>query len=204
MALPADKMPGTLDASNAPRVSSLSATVPPPSFPPLPFIPRVPRPPMTEQEIMLRQMEMGEDFWKSCPMKAVMAGGAGFVLGGAFSLMMGAMAYDVPVGMGGKPLSDLPLREQFRLQTRDLGTKMWSSAKNFGKIGGIFSGVECCIEGLRAKNDLYNGVMAGCLTGGALAIKSGPQAALSGCAAFAAFSGASMFYLSSRREYLIC
>ncbi|KAK9476639.1 mitochondrial inner membrane translocase subunit Tim17/Tim22/Tim23/peroxisomal protein PMP24 [Lipomyces japonicus] len=144
---------------------------------------------------MIQQMQWGEEFWKSCPVKSVMAGGAGFVLGGAFSLLMGSMAYDVPVGMGGQPMSDLPLKQQFKAQVKDLGTKMWSSAKSFGKIGAIFSGVECSIEALRAKNDIYNGIAAGCITGGGLALKSGPQATLTGCAAFALFSGAVDLYL---------
>ncbi|KAK9385446.1 Tim17/Tim22/Tim23/Pmp24 family-domain-containing protein [Lipomyces mesembrius] len=184
-----------MSSSNSESVPS----IPQASFPPLPFIPRFPpRQSMTEEEIMMRQMQYGEEFWKSCPMKSVMAGVAGFVLGGAFSLLMGSMAYDVPVGLGGRPLSDLPLKEQMRAQFKDLGGKMWGSAKSFGKIGGIFAGVECSIEALRAKNDIWNGIAAGCLTGGALAIKSGPQAALSGCAAFAAFSGAVDLYM--RRE----
>lgn len=70
-----------------------------------------------------------------------------------------------------------------------------SSGRNFGLVGAIFSGTECCIEGFRAKNDLYNGVAAGCLTGGALAAKAGPQAAAVGCAGFAAFSAAIDYYM---------
>ena len=31
---------------------------------------------------------------------------------------------------------------------------------------------ECTVEGLRAKNDLWNGVAGGCITGGALAMKA--------------------------------
>ena len=42
----------------------------------------------------------------------------------------------------------------------------------------------------RAKNDLKNGVAAGCITGGALGSRAGPQAAAVGCAGFAAFSAA--------------
>ncbi|KAK9463968.1 mitochondrial inner membrane translocase subunit Tim17/Tim22/Tim23/peroxisomal protein PMP24 [Lipomyces oligophaga] len=140
-------------------------------------------------------MQKGEDLYKSCPAKVAMSGVGGFVLGGAFSLMMGAMAYDVPVGLGGKPISELPFREQFQVQMKDLGKKVYSSAKNFGKIGGIFAGFECVIEGVRAKNDIYNGVAAGCITGAVLAAGSGPQAAISGCAAFAAFSGAIDLYM---------
>ena len=47
----------------------------------------------------------------------------------------------------------------------------------------------------RAKNDLYNGVAAGCITGGALAAKAGPQAAALGCAGFAGFSAAIDYYM---------
>lgn len=76
-----------------------------------------------------------------------------------------------------------------------MGKRSWSSAKNFGTVGAIFSGTECVIEGFRAKNDIYNGVAAGCLTGGALAIGAGPQAAAIGCAGFAAFSAAIDTYM---------
>ena len=71
----------------------------------------------------------------------------------------------------------------------------YSSAKNFGFIGAVFSGTECGIEGFRAKNDLWNGVAAGCLTGGGLAVKAGPQAMALGCGGFAAFSAAIDWYM---------
>ena len=47
----------------------------------------------------------------------------------------------------------------------------------------------------RGKSDLSNGVAAGCITGGALAYKAGPQAAAIGCAGFAAFSAAIDAYM---------
>ena len=59
----------------------------------------------------------------------------------------------------------------------------------------MFAGTECCIEGFRAKNDLANGVAAGCLTGGWLAKSAGPQAMAVGCAGFAAFSAAIDYYM---------
>lgn len=40
---------------------------------------------------------------------------------------------------------------------------------------------------------MYNGVTAGCVTGGALAVKAGPQAAAFGCAGFAAVCPFSRF-----------
>lgn len=73
-------------------------------------------------------------------------------------------------------------------------------AKNFGKVGAMFAGIECGIEGLRAKNDLANGVAAGCLTGGLLARGGGPMAVGGGCAAFAAFSAAIDAYMRSPRD----
>jgi len=88
------------------------------------------------------------------------------------------------------PVSSLPLRRQLAHGFRDMGKRSYGTAKNFGAVGALFSGIECGIEGLRAKNDLANGVAAGCATGAILARNAGPQAAAIGCAGFAAFSAA--------------
>lgn len=138
------------------------------------------------------------EFMQSCPGKTVMSGVSGFLLGGFFGLFMASMAYDVPVGTNNVAhISDLPLKQQMKLQFSDMGRRSWSSAKNFGFIGAVFAGVECCIETLRAKNDLYNGLLAGCITGGGLALSSGPQLLLVGCAGFAAFSTLIDLYMRS-------
>jgi import inner membrane translocase subunit TIM22 len=116
------------------------------------------------------------------------------------------MAYDTPyhtagaaAGAGGMPgvpgggtasITSLPLKKQLAIGFKDMGKRSWSTAKNFGAVGALFAGIECGIEGLRAKNDLGNGVAAGCLTGAILARNGGPQAAAIGCAGFAAFSAA--------------
>ncbi|KAK4230435.1 putative mitochondrial import inner membrane translocase [Podospora fimiseda] len=138
---------------------------------------------------------------ESCYIKTAMSGVAGFALGGVFGLFMASMAYDTPYHTAGaapgatgmaaaKDLSSLPLKRQIAIGFKDMGARSWSTAKNFGAVGALFSGIECGIEGLRAKNDLANGVAAGCLTGGILARNGGPQAAAIGCAGFAAFSAA--------------
>ncbi|KAL2135409.1 hypothetical protein VTI74DRAFT_8642 [Chaetomium olivicolor] len=145
---------------------------------------------------------------ESCYAKTVMSGAAGFALGGLFGMFMASMAYDTPFhtpGMPGGPqgvpgvpgsaaaantISSLPLRKQLAHGFKDMGARSWSTAKNFGAVGALFSGIECGIEGLRAKNDIGNGVAAGCLTGAILARNGGPQAAAVGCAGFAAFSAA--------------
>ncbi|KAK4204217.1 Tim17/Tim22/Tim23/Pmp24 family-domain-containing protein [Triangularia verruculosa] len=152
-------------------------------------------------------VKMLQNLMESCYAKTVMSGGAGFALGGVFGMFMASMAYDTPyhspqTGTPGqhtapipgiKPpvdISTLPLRKQLSHGFKDMGARSWSTAKNFGKVGALFAGIECGIEGLRAKNDLANGVASGCLTGGILARNGGPQAAAIGCAGFAAFSAA--------------
>ncbi|KAK4185021.1 mitochondrial import inner membrane translocase [Podospora australis] len=140
---------------------------------------------------------------ESCVGKTVLSGGAGFGLGAVFGMFMASMAYDTPyhtagAGIPGAPgnaspvknLSDLPLKKQLAIGFKDMGQRSYSTAKNFAAVGALYAGIECGIEGLRAKNDLGNGVAAGCLTGGILARGGGPQAAAVGCAGFAAFSAA--------------
>ncbi|KAI9760672.1 MAG: Mitochondrial import inner membrane translocase subunit tim22 [Chaenotheca gracillima] len=145
-----------------------------------------------QQDMMMKNMQA---VMESCPAKSVIAGGMGFALGGAFGLFMSSMSYDTPLSAQGQQMTDLPLREQLRRGFKDMGSRSYSSAKNFGLVGAIFSGTECCIEGFRAKNDIYNGVAAGCMTGGLLGAKAGPQAAAIGCAGFAAFSAAIDSYM---------
>ncbi|KAI9707703.1 MAG: Mitochondrial import inner membrane translocase subunit tim22 [Candelina mexicana] len=148
---------------------------------------------MSEQEQnMVKHMQAAME---ACPTKSIMAGTMGFALGGAFGLFMSSMSYDTPLSAQGQQLTDLPVREQLRRGFKDMGTRSYSSAKNFALVGAIFSGVECGIEGFRAKNDLANGVAAGCITGGALGAKAGPSAAAIGCAGFAAFSAAIDYYM---------
>ncbi|KAL2405820.1 Mitochondrial import inner membrane translocase subunit tim22 [Exophiala dermatitidis] len=148
---------------------------------------------MSEQEQqMVKTMQKGME---SCVAKSALAGGMGFVLGGAFGLFMSSMAYDTPLSAQGQQITSLPVREQLRRGLKDMGSKSYSSAKNFAMIGAIYSGTECAIEGFRAKSDLTNSVLAGCITGGGLAYKAGPQAAALGCAGFAAFSTAIDAYM---------
>ncbi|KAF2269367.1 mitochondrial import inner membrane translocase, subunit Tim17/22 [Lojkania enalia] len=93
------------------------------------------------------------------------------------------------------PLTDLPIRQQLKHGLRDMYRSSLSSGRNFAVVGSVFSGTECAIEGLRAKNDIWNGVVGGCITGGVLARKAGPQAVGVGCVGFAAFSAAIDAYM---------
>ncbi|KAK7713980.1 Mitochondrial import inner membrane translocase subunit tim22 [Botryosphaeria dothidea] len=148
---------------------------------------------MSEQEqAMVKAMQAGME---SCFTKLVMSGVAGAGMGAIFGLFMSSMRYDTPLTPQGQEIAKLPLRQQLRAGFKEMGRASYSSGKNFGLIGAVFSGTECAIEGLRAKNDLLNGVAAGCITGGALAAKAGPQATAVGCAGFAAFSAAIDYYM---------
>lgn len=110
------------------------------------------------------------------------------------------MRYDTPLSAASATVTALPLRQQLAAGVKDMGKASWSSAKNFGAVGALFSGTECCIEGLRGKNELSNGIAAGCITGGILARNGGPQAAALGCAGFAVFSAAIDTYMRQPSE----
>ena len=58
------------------------------------------------------------------------------------------MSYDTPLSGPGQALTDLPLKEQLRRGFKDMGLRSFRSAKNFGMVGAIFAGTECCIEGV--------------------------------------------------------
>jgi len=126
---------------------------------------------------------------ESCPGKCVMAGGMGFGLGALLSLMSASFAYEDPYLRGTNPAT-MNNTQKARVIFKEMGKGMWTQGKGFGKVGAIYSAVECCIEGYRAKNDIYNSVSAGFLSGAILARNAGPQAMMGGGVLFAAFSAA--------------
>ena len=138
-----------------------------------------------------------------CPTKCAMSGAAGFALGGFFSLLSASLTVDDPLRRSNLAAAQLAAQEkglpmppepttmqQTKDFFRDTGRNMYRSARGFGKVGALYSGIECCVEGYRAKNDIYNSLYAGFLAGAVLARNSGPRAAVGGGVAFAAFSGA--------------
>lgn len=48
---------------------------------------------------------------------------------------------------------------------------------NFAVWGGLFSSFDCLLQGIRHKEDPFNSIASGAITGGVLAIRSGPRAA---------------------------
>ncbi|CAO3644346.1 unnamed protein product [Mucor fragilis] len=114
-------------------------------------------------------------------------------MGAAFGLFMSSFEYAGPTV--NEEMVKQTTKQQIKHAFRDMGTRSLSMAKNFGMVGMIYSGSECCIESYRAKNDLTNSVAAGAFTGGLLAAKAGPQAMALGAGGFALFSLAIDWYM---------
>ncbi|MED6148746.1 Mitochondrial import inner membrane translocase subunit Tim22 [Stylosanthes scabra] len=123
----------------------------------------------------------GQDIWNNCAMRSVVSG----VMGGGLGLFMGFL-----LGSLDRPLMEEEMtgRQKFIYQAKQMGRRSWSSAKAFAVMGFIFSAAECVVEKARAKHDITNTVVAGCVTGGAISAQGGPKAACAGCVGFAAFS----------------
>lgn len=95
---------------------------------------------------------------ESCPVKVVLSGGAGFALGGFFSLISASFAIDDPLRRSNLhaaamardpklgPLPELTTGQQTKMFFKETGKSMYRSAKGFGKVGALYSGIECCIE----------------------------------------------------------
>lgn len=71
---------------------------------------------------------------------------SGLALGGFFSLMSATFAYEDPLSRASNQLTTT--RAQTMFVFKEMGRNMWSSGKGFAKVGMVYSGVECCIEGV--------------------------------------------------------
>ncbi|CAM6119614.1 unnamed protein product [Calypogeia fissa] len=122
-----------------------------------------------------------QDMFNNCAVRTAVSG----VMGGGMGVFMGALfgALETPVNA-----DSMTTKQHLVHSARMMGTKSYQMAKTFAVMGAIFSGAECMIEKTRAKHDTTNTALAGCVTGGVLSARAGPQAACLGCAGFAAFS----------------
>ncbi|KAJ1667640.1 Mitochondrial import inner membrane translocase subunit tim22 [Coemansia sp. RSA 1813] len=125
----------------------------------------------------------------SCAVKTAFSGAAGYGIGAVFGLVLSGIEFSSPVD------TSTSTKQQIKTVFKDMGNKSLSSAKNFAIMAAIYSGSECMIESYRARNDIYNSVAAGCITGGTLAVRTGPRGMAAGCAGFAAFSAAIDWYM---------
>ncbi|GMK58958.1 hypothetical protein CspeluHIS016_0604000 [Cutaneotrichosporon spelunceum] len=141
---------------------------------------------------MAQWTKIGADFMHYCPTKVVMAGGLGFGLGGVMSLMSATFALDDPLSRANQELTK---GGKTMAVVKDMGRSMYRQGRGFAKVGALYSGYECVIEGYRAKNDHWNGIGGGFCAGATLARNSGPWGALLGGLGFAAFSVAIEAYM---------
>ena len=59
------------------------------------------------------------------------------------------MRFDTPMSSPqAQAIEKLSTREQLRTGFKEMGRTSWSSARNFGKGGLLYSGIECGIEGV--------------------------------------------------------
>ncbi|KAK6130274.1 hypothetical protein DH2020_035987 [Rehmannia glutinosa] len=140
-----------------------------------------PKPPIEPIHLPTIEEIRGQDIWNNCAVRSVVSG----VMGGGLGLFMGLFlgALDNPIMQ-----DEMTGRQQLVYQAKQMGRRSWSSCKAFAIMGFIFSASECVIEKARAKHDITNTVVAGCVTGGSISARGGPKAACAGCAGFAAFS----------------
>jgi|TARA_B100000780_G_C20994237_1_gene397663 import inner membrane translocase subunit TIM22 len=129
-------------------------------------------------------------FTESCMMKPLMTIPLGFVLGAGFGVFMGSWEGIAPPPLlPGIPMApSKPIAQEFKATARTMGRKARNWSKNFAVVTAVFSGSECALERIRAKNDMWNSVFAGFFSGAALAVKQGPQAMAFGGVGFAVFS----------------
>lgn len=138
---------------------------------PLPFYKLInfPTPP---EEIPVNPGILGE----SCGGKIISGVFIGAVLGVGMGLFMGALGGEntaIQVWKG-REVPPAPVREQIRSGYKSTVNKMSGWAKNFAVLTALFGGVECVIEKWRAKHDVWNPVISGCIVGATLSASAGP------------------------------
>jgi import inner membrane translocase subunit TIM22 len=72
----------------------------------------------------------------------------GFGIGAFFSLMSASFAYEDPYLRAQTQVGMSTTRKASQI-FKEMGKGMWTSGKSFGKIGALFAGIECVIEGVR-------------------------------------------------------
>ncbi|KAF8260965.1 mitochondrial import inner membrane translocase subunit Tim17/22 [Lactarius hatsudake] len=93
--------------------------------------------------------------------------------GGAFA--MGAVGGGIWHGIKGARNS--PRGERLAGSISTIKARAPVTGGNFGVWGGMFSTFDCAVKGYRQKEDAWNAIISGFMTGGCLAARSGPKAA---------------------------
>jgi len=126
-------------------------------------------------------------FTENCAFRGVNT----FIGGGLMGFAMGAFFSSMGPTMSGLP-DPSEVKGGWKQQTKEhfkhIGRSGVSMMKTFAVVGALYSTTECIVEKHRAKNDLMNPLIAGCISGGILASRAGVGATVMGCGGFAAFS----------------
>ncbi|BGP42040.1 Mitochondrial import inner membrane translocase subunit tim22 [Rhodotorula kratochvilovae] len=143
----------------------------------------------------MKQVRMVQEGMESPVAKAAISGAMGFGLGAFFSLMGSSFTIEDPFQRA--QYDGMNTRQKARVIFADMGKGMWRQGKGFGAVGALYAGTECVVEGFRARNDIWNSVYAGMISGAVLARNSGPRAMVLGGMGFAAFSAVIDTYMRS-------
>ncbi|CAN8063036.1 unnamed protein product [Agarophyton chilense] len=146
--------------------------------------------------IWLRRMNNASE---TCVFKAGISAFAGGGLGVLFGLFFGGYSNAVDKAVETEGPASLKLRVGFKEAARS----MRSYAKNFAWFGASFSAAECTVEKIRARHDIWNSVIGGCVAGAFMSSspsdKMTPRARAMqmafGCASVGAFSAAIDYYM---------
>lgn len=71
----------------------------------------------------------------------------GLALGAFFSLMSSSFAYEDPL-LRQQTQAGLNTGQKAKEIFKDMGKGMWRTGKGFAKVGALFAGTECVIEGV--------------------------------------------------------
>ncbi|KAL1744772.1 Tim17/Tim22/Tim23/Pmp24 family-domain-containing protein [Schizophyllum fasciatum] len=93
--------------------------------------------------------------------------------GGAFA--MGAVGGGILYSIKGARNS--PRGERLAGAISSMKARAPVTGGNFGVWGGMFSTFDCAVKGVRQKEDAWNAIISGFMTGGCLAARSGPRGA---------------------------
>ncbi|XP_001640158.3 mitochondrial import inner membrane translocase subunit Tim17-B [Nematostella vectensis] len=114
------------------------------------------------------QYKMEEYAREPCPYRIVDDCGGAFAMGaiggGIFSLVKG--------------WRNSPVGHRFYGSIAAVKTRAPVLGGNFAVWGGLFSTFDCCLMGLRGKEDPWNSIGSGAITGAVLAARGGPSAAM--------------------------
>ena len=62
--------------------------------------------------------------------------------------MSATFAYEDPLSRASTHMANATTRQQTAFVFKEMGRNMWTSGKGFAKVGALYSGVECVIEGV--------------------------------------------------------